>query len=65
MTERRCISCYDPLAEADATVLFADAQPVAWVHPACLEAYTSGDDEDAQAEASDETAGSIPTGPGM
>ena len=41
MTERRCISCYDLLAEADAKVLFADAQPVAWVHPTCLEDYTN------------------------
>jgi hypothetical protein len=45
MTERRCISCYDLLVEADAKVLFADAQPVAWVHPTCLEDYTTEVDQ--------------------
>jgi hypothetical protein len=30
------------MAEGDATVLYADAKPVAWVHPTCLEDYTTG-----------------------
>ena len=41
MTERRCIRCDDLMADSEAKPLYADAQPVAWVHPTCLEDYTN------------------------
>lgn len=50
MTERRCIRCDDLMAEGDAKALHADAQPVAWVHPTCLEDYTKGGSEISAAE---------------
>jgi hypothetical protein len=56
MTERRCINCNDLMAEGDATVLYADAKPIAWVHPTCLEDYAVGGHEPAATTAEEHDA---------